>query len=856
VALLSLLFFLSGLSGLVYQVVWVREFGNVFGNTVYSASLIIAVFMLGLGVGSYVVGNWADRQYAARPGSLLRTYGLFEFVIGLLGLVISAFLPHLGYVSALASSYFRDPHGWYILSVSSYTARVTIAALLLTPITLLMGGTLTLLIRYSVRLDLEIGAWRIALLYGVNTAGAAAGAFLTDFALVPAAGLQATQWIAVLCNIVVGAGAFLLASRPAPGFTEGTSRLQPAGGVRLLQDSGGRESSSSPLVWTSLALALSGFAAMGMEILWFRHFTLLLGGFRAVFSLLLMVILIGIGAGSVAGGWLNRLIARPVQWLMVGEGLFVAATLLGLANTDLRNILTVDAFLAGLAPAPGDESGWARRVGELWLITKPMLLEVGVPALVMGFTFPLANAVVQHAERPVGRRAGVLYFSNTFGAVCGSLAAGFLLLPALGIQGSATVLTIAAALTVVPLYLATPRRPDREASVARGSIAAPVASALIGGGAIALWLLLPSSFVITRAQVPPIEGQRQLTLVEGINEVVSVLDVPGMGRLLLTNGHAMSSTTLVSQRYMRALAHIPLLSIDHPETALVIGFGVGNTTHAVTLHPTIRRVEVADLSRQVLGHAGYFKDANKDVLNDRRVVVYVNDGRQHLRMQREAAYDLIVLEPPPIALAGVGALYSKEFYALARTRLKIKGYISQWLPAYQVPPETTLAMIRAFVEVFPQAVLLCGSNQEMLLVGANDSRIEIDPDRLAMALADAPAVQADLQRLGLGTIAEIVGTFVGSPQTLQVASRGYTPVTDDRPMQEYGARSRLSSGYQRLPPSIFDLSQVAIWCPRCFVGGKPVPLADGLDVYLDGLARIYKRTLYGPDKIEPAVFDH
>jgi spermidine synthase len=470
----------------------------------------------------------------------------------------------------------------------------------------------------------------------------------------------------------------------------------------------------------------------------------------------------------------------------------------------------------------------------------------------MGFTFPLANAVVQHAERPVGRRAGALYFSNTLGAVCGSLATGFVLLPMLGIQGSATVLTIAAGLTVVPLYVATRRSPDREASAARGSVAALMASTLIGGGAIALWLFLPSSFVITRAQIAPAEGQRQLALVEGINEVVSVLEVAGKDRLLLTNGHSMSSTTLMSQRYMRALAHIPLLSIDHPETALVIGFGVGNTTHAVTLHPTIRRVEVADLSRQVLASASYFKDVNRDVLNDGRVIVYVNDGRQHLRMQREAAYDLIVLEPPPIALAGVGALYSREFYALARARLKRKGYISQWLPAYQVPAETTLAMIRAFVDVFPQAVLLCGSNQEMLLIGANDTRIEIDPNHVAVALGDAPAAQSDLQRLGLGTITEIVGTFVGSPQTLQDAIRGHAPVTDDNPMQEYGARSRLSSGYGKLPASIFDLSQVAAWCPRCFVGDKLVPLADGLDVYLAGRARVYRKTLYGEARLEPA----
>ena len=168
-----------------------------------------------------------------------------------------------------------------------------------------------------------------------------------------------------------------------------------------------------------------------------------------------------------------------------------------------------------------------------------MLFEVGIPALVMGLTFPLANAVVQQAERGVGRRAGVLYLSNTLGAVCGSLAAGFLLLPALGMQGSATLLTIAAALTVVPLYLA-------EAPLRRRSIAAPVASALVSGVAIALWLLLPPNFVITRAQIPPAAGQRQLALVEGINEVVSVVDAGDAGRLLMTNGHSMSSTSLAA----------------------------------------------------------------------------------------------------------------------------------------------------------------------------------------------------------------------------------------------------------------------------------------------------------------------
>ena len=181
------------------------------------------------------------------------------------------------------------------------------------------------------------------------------------------------------------------------------------------------------------------------------------------------------------------------------------------------------------------------------------------------------------------------------------------------------------------------------------------------------------------------QSSRLLTIDDGLTEVIAVTERAGRDRTLMTNGHAMSSTQPLSQRYMRALAHIPLLSMDKPEKVLVIGFGVGNTTQAATLHPSVTRVELADLSRDILAHAGYFSDGNKDVLNHPRVAVYINDGRQHLQMQTPASYDLVTLEPPPIAYAGVGALYSKEFYALARTRLRPGGYISQWLPAYQSP---------------------------------------------------------------------------------------------------------------------------------------------------------------------------
>jgi spermidine synthase len=854
--MLYLLFFCSGLSGLIYQVVWVRVFGNVFGNTVYSASVVVAVFMLGLGAGSYLAGAWSDRRYAANPDSPLRAYGYFEVAIAAMGLVIALVLPHLDRVSVLVTSYQQDANGWYVITPASHAARAGIAVALLIPISLLMGGTLTLLIRHLVRSDVEAQGRRIALLYAVNTAGAAVGCFLTDFALVPAWGLRNTQFIAVAFNIVAGVGAILLVRLSASASKQsGEASARRRRSARSAREGG--LPTPKAIVFTSVALALSGFAALGMEILWFRHFSIMLGAFRAVFSLLLTVILVGIGAGALVAGVVQRRTGRPAQWLIAVQALFIVFTLIGMAAADSSAIDRTVSSAIGVAAAAGAppvaRSGLAWTLTELWFNLRPILPEVALPALLMGFSFPLANAVIQRAERLVGRRAGVLYFANTAGAVAGSLVAGFLLLPTLGLQGSTTVLMIAAALGLVPLYLSSRDSGfgirDSNSSIPAnpgsripnpGSSAAVAASMVIVGLAIAVWMALPADYVRTRALPQPEPNERVLTQSEGVNEIITITETTGKGRRLMTNGHAMSATWPLSQRYMRALAHVPLLMIDNPERLLVIGFGVGNTTAAATLHPTVNRVEVADLSRNVLNHATFFSSVNNNVLKDPRVAVYVNDGRHHLQVQPLESYDLIALEPPPIGYAGVASLYSEEFYALAQTRLKPNGFISQWLPSYQVPTETTLSMIRAFIDVFPRSVLLSGAQADLILIGAKD-RIEIDPNRLLTAMSRRPAARADLARLDLGTPREIVGMFLGSAERLADASRDAVPVTDDRPVQEYGVRSLLNLGAS-VPAAVVDLTRIATWCPSCFDNGVTVRSVEGLDLYLALLNRAYTET--------------
>jgi spermidine synthase len=831
--LIYLAFFASGASGLIYQVIWVRAFGNVFGNTVHSASLVVAVFMLGLGVGSHLVGAWADSRYARAPTSLLRAYGQAELVIALLGCGISITVPHLGPLAASLSSYSQNAVGWNLPTLASYVARLGISVVLLVPITMLMGGTLTLLIRHVVQQDVSIAASRIALLYAVNTIGAALGCFLTDLALLPAVGLLRTQMIAVALNVMAGVIALVIARAAGKqGSRRESRKVRRTDRGSPIYPRG--ESRSSPIVAAGIALSLIGFAGLGMEILWFREATILLGGFRAVFALLLTVVLTGTGIGALAGGTLARRTQFPAAWMMFMQAMFAATAVTGLLLADVRRIES--AVVGATAMVPG--------IREIWFDVRPLLWLAGVPSILMGLGFPLANAVVQQAAGSVARRAGALYLANTAGAVCGSIATGFLLLPWLGIQSTAAVLAAASALAILPLYRCC--RPTIEGltggpaeaghhvryrPVFAGSLAAAATAA-------AACVILPNDFVIRRALGKVADTRHVLAQREGLTEVVTIADTRD-GRLLLTNGHAMSSTARLSQRYMRALAHIPLLMMENPASVLVIGFGVGNTTHAATLHPSVRRVDVADLSRSILEHASYFEEANHAVLMDPRVNVFINDGRQHLQMQAEDTYDLITLEPPPIAYAGVAALYSKEFYELARSRLTASGFISQWLPTYQVPTQTALSMIRAFIDVFPQSVLLSGAQADLLLVATTGPAIALDPSRMATALASRPAARNDLSRLDLGSVREIAGAFVGSAQTLQNATSGIEPVTDDWPLMEHSVLSVLNPG-EDVPAAVVNLSQLPDWCPACFRDGTPVPTVAGLDLYVRLLDLAYR----------------
>lgn len=830
-----LVFFISGISGLIYQVIWIRQFGLVFGNTIYSSSIVIGVFMLGLGLGSYIIGSFSDNKYRQNPSTALKLYAVSEVLIAALGLGIAFFLVHLEGISSTITSYRTGEHGWHYLTFSSYLVRYVIAIFTIFPITFLMGGTLTLLIRYLVRANLSSAGWHIGLLYGLNTAGAALGCILVDFYAVPNFGLFQAQVMAVLLNLLAAVGAFRILN--LEGRTPRPDPTVPP------DKHAARDVNNRSFELAVLAIALSGFAAMGMEIVWIRFLTSAVGHLRSVYSILLMVILVGIWIGSVGGGYLARFFRPPADLYILSQLLFTLTCLIAFLIFNEHGLYTFDK-----PPNPLELSAFSGTLLNIWVILHPTLILIFVPSVLMGFAFPLANAIVQTSEHTVGRRAGILYLANTLGALGGSLLSGFVLLPLLGLKWSIAILLAVALLVTIPLLLLSRFQARTTELGSRLHKPAFVVVSLMLLAGLAQWFLLPSNELLhtgswTRKGKSFLEGSRVVKTSEGILETIVILELPENEKSLITNGHRMSSTSWQAQRYMRAFSHIPLLHLSDPTDALVICFGAGNTAHAAALHPSLTNIEVVDLSGHILEHAGYFREANRDVLGDPRVSVFVNDGRQHLRMQKNDQYDLVTLEPPPIKQAGIASLYSRDFYELVRSRLKSGGFLTQWLPLTQQPAPIIKSMIRSFIDVFPNTIMLSGVKTECILVGRKDAEIVLDPVSAERKLIQSAELQEDLVKIRINSLVDIAGMFLSDYQTLSSAVKDHPPVTDDFPVMEYGMV------FFHDPTPAVDLMNpagVRSWCRNCYENGIPTPEFRDLDFYLGLIQTVFMEKAKGP----------
>jgi spermidine synthase len=786
--IIAFLFFASGATALVYEVAWLRSLILVFGSTAFAVSTILTSFMAGLAAGSYAVGRWVDRR--ANP---LAIYGALEVGIGLYALAVPQLFDAL-------QPFYRWL--WIWLHPSSYVFTifrfVLCFAVLFLP-TAMMGGTLPALARFASGVPRKLAA-SVGGLYGVNTLGAFLGTLIAGFWLLPGYGLAATVRVAAAANLIIGATALVLAwQRRRTAVAEGVAAQAPAGPVvKESHGGGGIETAIGPLAVT-VAFALTGFAALALEVAWTRVLVLVIGPSVYAFSLMLAAFLAGLGLGSLIFSWA---IGR-FRWTGVAPFASLAAAAGYLAFITLLAFHRLPLLYWRLFRSWGGTEGAPGAVFTIGLLLSGLVMLL--PTLAMGGLFPAALKGFGLSRGRAGRGVGRLYAANSGGAIAGAFAAGFILIPLVGLQTTVLVaawlyLAVAAGLW----WLAG--RPPRTARLG---------PALAVGLAVAMYLaapswnrLLMSSGVYhygreTRESPSGAESDGEASPAyeevfyrEGMVSTVLVAREQGVyGRpggdsvrpmILVSNGKVDASSTFDMPTQILS-AHIPLLLHSQPRRVLVIGLASGTTAGSALRHD-IESLDVVEIEPAVVEASHAFDLVNGRPLDDPRTHLSVADGRTFLLLGAER-YDVIISEPSNPWITGVSNLFTLEFFRLARARLAEGGIFTQWIQMYGLSPENLEVVLRTFRTVFPEAYVFNTIPYADLLLVGTTGPLQIDP--LQIERRAGAEVRADLRRVEVESTAQLLARGRLGPEELAelVESAGGPEVlnTDDNAWIEFRA---------------------------------------------------------------------
>lgn len=746
---LCLLFFLSGACGLTYQVLWLRLLALVFGVTVHAASTVLAAFMAGLALGAMLAGRLVRR---ADP---LRIFAALEAGIAAAALATPALL-------ALATGVYRPlsaafPDALALLTVARFICS---AAVLLLP-TVLMGATLPVLSRAAASVD-ALGA-RIGRLYAVNTLGAVAGCFLTGFALLELLGVRGTILAAALVNLFIAAVACLLAAAPwappeADGAREASAPLAATPPSALTR-------------WLPFVYGVSGFVALALEVTWTRGliFSFFLGASTYAFATMLTVFLFGLGLGSLLMAMVVDRLPNRVRALAWGE------IVIGLSALLSAPLLL---WLSGMHSSESGASSWLAATGRD--LTKTALIML-VPTLAMGALFPLLTRVFVGSAASAGRGVGRLYFANTTGAILGSLGAGFVLVPYLGVGRSIVLLgCVSLLLGALLAWNDLDATPGERRGTTFGALAAVVL----------LPLVIPSGRPFQ--QIAP--GEEMLFYMEGSSGTVAAVQAANGERRLQIDNVWIAGTNLVMQTAHKTLAHFGALLHPAPHKALAVGFASGGTSWSYTKHPELRQIDCVEIADTVLDARPYFSEVNGTVTEDPRYRVILEDARTFLLLGRDP-YDLIATDCTDLRYKSDANLYTVEYFDICKSRLADDGMLVVFLPFGGLTDDLFRGVLGTFLHAFPQGSVWYVSNYPthyLLLVGTRQP-LRVDwptfRDRLAV-----PAVHDDLSKVGLADPFRILASYVASGETLASFVAGARLNTVDRPWVEFEAPRRDTPG--------------------------------------------------------------
>ncbi|MDQ6621859.1 MAG: fused MFS/spermidine synthase [Verrucomicrobiota bacterium] len=738
VAIVSVILFLSGCSALLFQTLWLRLSGLAFGNSIWSAALILSSFMAGLAVGSAIAASLTLRRL--RP---LRLYAGLEMIVAIFGCTLVFALPHLGtWLRPVFQAFWE--HQQLLNGL-----RFTLSFLILLVPTTAMGLSLPVLLEDAALQRKEFSR-SLSLLYGANTLGAMGGALLGEFYLIGAFGLFGTAATAAGISCAAALVAVIVS------------------GPEMAVTSRQRLTSAALLPWRLLIISAgTGAILLALEVIWFRFLRLYVVSTNVSFAIMLAVVLAGLGLGS----FLSSLVTDRRRWLPILLLLSASATLLSyLAFRIPNNPPNLPTFTRAFAL-------------QTAFLSCALMLPV---AVLSGALLPTIIASVQVQLPGRMQSAGWTILFNTIGAALGPLLAGFLLLPWLGFQTS----LILCALAYAALACLTSQKPRL---------------AFISFGALFLLILAFFPFHrdevhLARARLPyEADGSVLVKKVEGVAETFQLLrrDLYGQPYYyrLITNSYSMSGTLPRSQRYMRLFAYLPLALRPESEDALLVGYGVGVTADAFTHAPRLKHLHIVDISKEVFDLAAlYTGPGYADPLHDPRVATFIQDGRFYLQASPKQ-YDIITGEPPPLKTAGTVNLYTEQFFSLLRDRLKEGGIASFWLPLYQLTADDTKAILRAFLDVFPNASLWASSDLEWIMIGIKPP-LSIANEQLTTELWTNPATQVDLRRIGLELPAQMPALFVMDAKEIGQLTANTEPLDDFHPKRLSDAAADSQSAYE------------------------------------------------------------
>jgi spermidine synthase len=757
-------FLLSGATSLTLEVVWTRMLGTVFGNTVLAASTVVTSFMLGLALGSVLLGRWADR--CRRP---LALYGRLEVGVGL----YTFLFPLL----TTASGWF---YGWFFRAcepgpVLLNGVRFVLSLAMLLPPTILMGGTLPVLGRFlGVRQD-EPGR-EVGYLYGINTFGGVLGCFLAGFVLLEAVGVRGTLFLAGGTAMIVGVFALWLGARTG----EEAKPVSPRAAGSLPAARGTPAGQPAGFYLVLAAFGLTGFCALAFQMLWTRILLFLLTTTVYAFAAMLIAFLVGIALGSACSArFIVPRLRRPVLWFGIIE---VLVALAGLASVPaLARLNLIDAHVSSHFRMGGLTQLLLTYLGDT-------LVVLFAPTFLMGVAFPIVTTGFLRGEPALGRRLGQIYAANTIGCVLGSVLAGFVLIPALGVHRS--LLTVVAINLVVGVVLIGHASGPRDKS---GPIGRSWFAPLRWG--IPLLALSAAAFVFTPADIfhQTINlfhnSSRIIFLKEHSTATVTVHDLPPRDRLLAVDGVDVAGLDLMLRTTQKLQGYIPLCLHPDPRHVVQIGFGSGETTR-VGLELGVEDYTVVEVCPAVFDAGPCFEAVNRGSYRDPRVHKLIMDGKNFALLSGRK-FDIVMNDSIFPGSCGSSALYTIDHFRQCRERLAEGGLFSCWVPLDLRPGELRM-ILRSFQAVFPHTSVWVASNtlnKQGLILGSL-APLQIDFLRLKARL-ERPAIRADLAAVAIQDVYDFLDCHMCDAAAIRRMVERDPINSDNRPRLEFSCARRI-----------------------------------------------------------------